>query len=204
MEKTPVPCNPFAPGYFGSDELRGFGFASVGENVAIAKNCTIIAPERIEIGDHVRIDSNVHIVAAEGKVTLGSYIHIGGACHIAGRGGVMMNDFSGLSQGVRIYSASDDYSGEHMTNPMVPDEYLGFNVAPVLLGRHAIIGSGSVVLPGCNIGEGVAVGALALVTKSLPPWGIYSGAPARRLRDRSRRLLELEAEMETLHTKHES
>ena len=60
------------------------------------------------------------------------------------------------------------------------------------LGRHVIVGSGSVVLPGVVIGDGCSVGALSLVTKSLPEWGVYFGAPVRRLRARSKRLLELE------------
>ena len=31
-----------------------------------------------------------------------------------------MKDFSGISQGVKIYSNNDDYSGNFMTNPTVP------------------------------------------------------------------------------------
>lgn len=186
--------NPFDPGYFGSEELRGFGFGRVGENVQIAKNCTIIGLPNISIGDNVRIDANTHIIAASGKVVLGSYIHIGGTCHLAARGGITMADFSGLSQGVRIYSASDDYSGRYLTNPTVPTEFTGCTVAPVDLGRHVILGSGCVVLPGCTIGEGASVGALSLVTKSLDPWGVYFGSPVRRMKSRSRQLLDVEAE----------
>jgi acetyltransferase-like isoleucine patch superfamily enzyme len=45
----------------------------------------------------------------------------------------------------------------------------------------------------------VAVGALSLVTKDLPAWGIYFGAPCKRLRERSRRLLELEQRLHEGH-----
>ena len=106
-----------------------------------------------------------------------------------------MGDFSGLSQGVRIYSGTDDYSGQALTNPTVPHQYLNVHIAPVRLGRHVIIGSGSVILPGVTIGEGSAVGALSLVTKSLDDWGIYSGVPVKRLKSRSRKLLELENDL---------
>ena len=64
--------------------------------------------------------------------------------------------------------------------------------APVSLGRHVIVGSGSVILPGVVVGEGSSVGALSLVTKSLEPWGVFFGAPVRRLKSRSQRLLALE------------
>lgn len=63
----------------------------------------------------------------------------------------------------------------------------------VKIGRHSIIGSGSVILPGVDIPEGVSVGALSLVRKSLEPWGVYAGAPVRRIKDRDRQLLQDEA-----------
>jgi galactoside O-acetyltransferase len=81
-----------------------------------------------------------------------------------------------------------------MTNPMVPNQYTNVERGEVVLKRHVIIGSSSVILPGVTIGEGSAVGALSLVNKSLPDWGIFSGIPARRLRDRSQNLLKHESE----------
>ena len=188
----PGPPNPFDQGYYHSEQLKEFGFGSVGDNVQIAKNCTIVGLSNIRIGSHVRIDDNVSIIAAKGSVSLGSYIHIGGGSHLAATGGITLSDFSAMSQGVRIYSITDDYSGAHLTNPTIPPKYLGLKIAPVTLGRHAIIGSGCVVLPGCHLGEGVSVGALSLVTKSLEPWGVYLGTPAKRLWTRSKDLLALE------------
>ena len=188
----PGPPTPFDHGYYFSEQLREFGFGSVGDNVQIAKNCTIVGLPNIRIGNHVRIDDNVGIIAAKGFVSLGSYIHIGGGSYLAATGGITLSDFSAMSQGVRIYSITDDYSGAHLTNPTVPPKYLGLKIAPVTLGKHAIIGSGSVILPGCHLGEGVSVGALSLVTNSLEPWGVYLGAPARKLWARSKDLLALE------------
>jgi galactoside O-acetyltransferase len=189
--------NPFDPGYYTEDEARTFGFKSVGRNVRIAKNAQIIGLDRITIGDNVRIDGFTNIIAAGGPgVTIGSYIHIGAYCHFSGSGGgVTLRDFVNLSQGVRIYSGSDDYSGESLTSPMTPKHLKKETIGPVVIGRHVIIGSGTVVLPDLEIGDHSAVGALSLVSKTLAPWGIYAGVPARYLRDRSRKLLELEAQM---------
>jgi acetyltransferase-like isoleucine patch superfamily enzyme len=186
--------NPFSPGYYEEHELQAFGFKSLGRNVQIAKNCTIIGLENIEIGSNVRIDGYCSIIAATpGWLRLGSYIHIGGFCFLSAGDGIEMGDFSGLSQGVRIYSRTDDYSGKHLTNPTVPEKYTDTTRGTVALARHVIVGSGSVVLPDLSIGEGSSVGALSLVTKSLEPWGVFVGCPAKRLKDRSTRLLELEA-----------
>jgi len=186
----------FDSGYYTETELREAGFKSVGKNVSIAKNCTIIGVENISLGNNVRIDGYCSLVAADtGYLKLGSFIHIGSYCYLSAGSGIVMNDFSGLSQGVCIYSKSDDYSGKHLTNPTVPQEFLGVIEGTVELGRHVIIGSGSVILPQVTIGEGSSVAALSLVTKSLDSWGVYIGCPAKRLKARRKDLLELEKEL---------
>jgi acetyltransferase-like isoleucine patch superfamily enzyme len=186
----------FNPGYYNEVELAGVGFKSIGTNVQIARNSTVIGVSNISIGSNVRIDGYCAIVATgKGMLSIGSFIHIGGWCFLSAGEGITMEDFSGLSQGVRIYSRTEDYSGEYLTNPTVPEKFRGITSGAVILRRHVIIGSGTVILPKLIIGEGSCVGALSLVTKSLEPWGIFAGCPAKRLRDRSKRLLELESEL---------
>jgi acetyltransferase-like isoleucine patch superfamily enzyme len=43
----------------------------------------------------------------------------------------------------------------------------------------ASIGGGAVILPGITVGRGAMVGAGAVVTKSVPPFTIVAGSPAR-------------------------
>lgn len=187
--------NPFDKGYYQSDELRQFGFKKVGNNVKIAKNCTIIGLQNIELESNIRIDDCVTLAVHSGFLKVGSYVHIGGGSYLGCAGGVTLSDFSGLSQGSRVYSCSDDFTGAALTNPTVPKEYLNLRVAPVFLGRHVIVGSSSIILPGVEIGEGSAVGALSLVLRSLEEWGVYYGNPARLLKGRSRQLLAFEKEL---------
>lgn len=189
--------NPFDPGYYSEHDLQNAGFKALGDNVQIARNCTLIGLENIEIGNNVRIDGYCSLIAAGGNLKLGSYIHIGGYCFLSAGEGIEMQDFSGLSQGVRIYTRTDDYSGNHLTNPTVPAKYTGISCGPVTLEKHVIVGSGTVILPKVRIGEGSAVGALSLVMKNLAPWGVYFGIPARRLKDRSKALLELEEQLKS-------
>ena len=103
-----------------------------------------------------------------------------------------MSDFCNISSRVAIYSSNDDYSGATMTNPTVPSVYTGVTHTDVFLGKHVILGSGSVILPGVTMEEGVAVGALSLVQKRCEAFGVYAGNPARRIKERKRVLLELE------------
>lgn len=177
--------------YYGDEDLRDAGFRSLGTNVRIHQDVNIHGVENIRIGSNVRIDAYATIIAT-GLVDIGSYVHIASYTLLSGGEGITLGDFSGLSHGVKIYTRSDDYSGRFLTNPCVPAEYTNATRGAVTIERHVIIGAGSVVLPGVTIGEGSSVGALSLVTKDLPSWGTYFGAPARKIGDRSRDLLELE------------
>ncbi len=76
----------------------------------------------------------------------------------------------------------------------MPDEYKREIKQPVVIGRHSIVGTGSIVMPGVVLAEGSSVGALSMVTKSTEAWSVYFGAPAKRIRARKRDLLKLEAE----------
>lgn len=193
---TSTTSNPFDTGYYNEDELRSYGFKSVGKNVKIAKNCTIIGLENIELADNVRIDGYCSLMAGgSGFIRIGSYVHIGAYSFLAAGEGIVMEDFSGLSQGVRIYSRTDDYNGNALSNPTVPAKYTGVTGGTVTLRRHALIGSSVIILPKVEVGIGSAVGAMSLVTKSLKEWGFFFGVPAKFLKARSQKLLELEKEL---------
>lgn len=189
--------NPFDPGYYESDALRAMGFKAVGENVRIAKSCTILGLPNIELGSDVRIDGYTIISAsADGAfLKIGSNVHLGGWNLLIAGAGIEIGDFCSLSHGVRVFTRSDDYSGEFMTNPTLPPEYTNVTGAPVRLEKHCIVGSGSILLPGVMLGEGVAIGSMTMIKDSLAPWGLYVGIPARRIRDRSRHLLKLGAQL---------
>ena len=184
--------NPLDSGYYHNNELKKFGFKKVGTNVKIAKNCTIVGINNISLGNNIRIDSNVVIVANKGYLKLGNYIHVGAGSYLNCEGGITLANFSGLSQGVHIYSSSGDFSGKSLNHPTVPKKYQFVKSAPVFLKEHAIIGTGSVILPGVTIGKGSSVGALSFVSISLDEWGIYFGIPVRKINIRSKKILEVE------------
>lgn len=174
--------NPFDRGYYHSDELREFGFAEVGHNVRISKSCNIVGLQNIRIGNHVRIDFAVTITAGAAGVRIGSYVHIGSYAYLSGGQGIEIGNFANLSQRVSIYTANDDYTGGSFTNPTVPAELCDVSRAPVKIGEHVILGSGSVILPGAVLPEGVSLGTLSFMrAQPVEAWGVYAGIPARKL-----------------------
>ena len=188
--------NPFDAGYYEAHELRTFGFAHVGEGSRIAKNCLIIAPERISLGENSRVDAFTRLVAASGHICLGNHVHIHTGCLLGGRGGIDIGAFTGVSHNVAILTATDDFSGHWMTGGTLPPGYTSPRIAPVWIGAHVPIGANCAIMPGVTIGEGAGVCAMSLITKNLQEWTLYHGNPARRVKSRLRDVLALERQLE--------
>lgn len=183
-------------GYYSAEELAQMGFAKIGENVRISKTTTIYNASKISIGNNVRID-NFCVIAISGNAVLhiGNFTHISAFNFLNGMGNIVLGDFFTTAPYVRIFSSSDDYSGEYMANATLPKEAIGTNSAPVIVGRHVLIGTGSTILQGVMLAEGTAVAAHTLVTKSTEPFTIVGGVPARKLKNRSQALLEIEKKL---------
>ncbi len=154
------------------------------KNVKIYPDAKIIGIEHIEFGHDIIIDDFVFIYAKK-KVRIGNYVHIAAFSSITGGDEVTFSDFSTLSWGCRIFTATDDFVGSGFGNSTLPEDYRNVRRAPVSFGRFAIVGANSVILPGVTLGEGVSVGANSVVTRNLEPWGIYVGN--RRVGERDRR-----------------
>jgi acetyltransferase-like isoleucine patch superfamily enzyme len=173
-------------------QLEKLKFKYLGRNVKISDKASIYNADQIEIGDHSRIDD---FCVISGKVTIGRNVHIAVFCNVAGgEKGITFEDFSGLAYGCQLFTQSDDYSGNTLTNPTVPDQYKNETKKAIVIGKHSIIGTNSLVFPGVVMGAGTSVGAQSLVTKSTDEWSIYAGRPAKRIKARGKDLLELEKE----------
>jgi galactoside O-acetyltransferase len=174
------------------DELAALGCARLGNDVKIDRSVRIYGAERLEIGDHVRIDAYCVLSCGAEGISLGCHVHLGVYVFLSGAARIEVQDFAGLSSRVSVYSSNDDYGGDALTGPTVPDDLRNVTDAPVVVGRHAIVGAGSVVLPGVTIGVGAAVGSLTLVREDVEEFATVVGAPARRVGTRKRGVLELE------------
>lgn len=176
-------------------QLETIGFAGLGEDVLISDVARIYNAAQISIGSHVRIDDFCILSAGSGGIRIGRHVHIGCFSSLIGSEAISLGDFAGLSSRVSVYSSSDDYSGEFMTNPTVPERFRRVQHGAVVIGRHAIFGSGCVILPGVTVGEGAAAGGLSLIARDLAPFTSYLGIPARKTGERKRDLLALEKKM---------
>jgi len=176
-------------------QLEAMGFSCVGRNVKLSDKASYYNCKNIRIGNNVRVDDFCVLSAGIGGIDIGDYVHIAVYSSLIGAGNISLANFSNISSRVSIYSSNDDYSGATMSNPTVPAEFANVQHADVKIGKHVIIGAGSILLPGVTLEEGVAVGALSLIRKDCHSFGIYMGIPAKRIGERKRDLLVLEKKL---------
>jgi maltose O-acetyltransferase len=127
-----------------------------------------------KLGGDVRINQGVFIGARD--IVFGSDVLVGARCHLGGGGRIVLGDGVTLSPNVSLTTSTHTIGG--------PAKRCGeHHCADIVVERGCWIGIGAVILPGVTIGTGAVVAAGSVVTRSLPPNGLYAGAPARLVRE---------------------
>lgn len=180
--------------FLSESELAKVGFNKIGRNVLISRKASIYSPENISLGNNVRIDD---FCILSGHIEAGSYIHISAYTALYGKFGITLEDFVTISGKVMVYSQSDDYSGEYMTNPMLPEEFTHVTGGKVVFKKHSIVAAGCIIFPGITLDEGAAAGAMSLITRNIPQWSIYAGIPAKFIKERKKDIIDLEKKLLT-------
>ncbi|MFZ5998717.1 MAG: acyltransferase [Nitrospirota bacterium] len=111
---------------------------------------------KITIGDGTSIQLYFHCGAAK-SVRIGKDVLIAG----------------------RVFITDHDHVLDHPVLP--PGKCRDVHAEPVVIEDGAWLGEGCVVLKGVTIGERAVVGANAVVTKSVPPFTIVAGVPAKEI-----------------------
>ena len=176
-----------------------YPFKKIGNYVEIYEPVVIINPSLVSLLNYVRISEFVFLSAGLGT-HVGNFVHLANHVSISGGGTCILEDFVGVCSGVRIVTGSDDIEGDGIPTPTIPAEiqhkYRSFYRSFVHCKSHVFLGSNVVVHPGVTLGEGAVVASGSVVTHDLDPWGVFMGAPARRVRDRpADKILKLQAEL---------
>ncbi len=175
-----------------TDELRQIGITEVGEQVFVDRSVRFYGAERIRIGSHVRIDAFSVLSAGTDGLRIGNFVHIAVGARFLGGTQIVLEDFSGVSAGVCVFGSNEDYSGGALTNPTIPMEFRSVKQGSVVLGKHAIVGANSVIMPNVTLGLAASVGALTFVHKPVDDFTIVSGNPMRKVGRRRECILDRE------------
>jgi acetyltransferase-like isoleucine patch superfamily enzyme len=134
---------------------------------------------RIRIGPGCRIGPGAILADYGGFIDLGARVSVNPYAVIYGHGGVRIGDDVRIAAHVVIVAADHVFD-----DPAAPVRAQGMTKRGITIGRDVWIGANVTVLDGVTIAEGCVIGAGAVVTRSTEPYGLYLGAPARRVRDR--------------------
>lgn len=148
-------------------DIRNRRHIRLGKGFTTGKNCRLeVCGEQLDknriclrIGEQVQINDYVHIAAFR-------QVEIGDHALIASK--VFISDIN--------HGSYKD--GEKFDMSLPPDKQ-ALSSAPVKIGAYAWIGESACILPGVTVGEHAVIGALSTVTKSVPPYSVVAGNPAR-------------------------
>jgi acetyltransferase-like isoleucine patch superfamily enzyme len=147
--------------------------------------------ETTQIGEGTRIWAYTHVMR---DVSIGTDCNVGDHCFIESgatignrvtiKNGNMVWEGVHLEDGVFVGPLvvfTNDLYPRSPRLPQVRERYAGRDwLKPTVIRQGATLGAGAVILAGISVGEFCMVGAGSIVNRSLPPYALVVGSPARR------------------------
>lgn len=135
----------------------------------------IIAGDRVTIGKHAIIrPSNIYGGSIGEGLKIGNNSNIGPFAYIGCSGYIEIGDNVMISPRVSIYAENHVYDQPDM---LLKDQ--GVKVESVIIEDDCWIAANSIILAGVTIGKGSVIAAGSVVTKTIPPYSIAAGVPAK-------------------------
>lgn len=162
--------------------LRMRSGVTAGQGIIIKPHVEVRLTDNAQLilGDFVTIDSYAYLqlTKPEPIVRLGKYVGIGRHTVIAAKKSIVIGDYTQIGPYCQI---NDQNHGSQRGDLIMNQKAV---IEPVSIGRDCWFGSGVRVLKGVTIGDGAIIGAGSVVNKDVPPYEIWGGVPARRIKVR--------------------
>ena len=150
----------------------------VGDRTRVSRRATIDASDGggIFIGNNCNIHDYAMLLTYGGGIWMGDRCTVNPFLILYGHGGLT------LGNGVRIATHCVIIPGTH--NYSDPERFIygqGMTCRGIVLEDDVWLGAGVRILDGVTVGRGAVVGSGAVVTKSVSPYAIVGGVPAKIL-----------------------
>ena len=158
-------------------------FISIGNDVTINDDCTLIARGEtgIHISDNVELKDRVYLDTeyADGYINIGKAVYIGTGCTLHGHKGLEIMEDTMLAQNVTITPYSHIFEDSAQ-----PIKKQGGYCRKITIEKDCYIGKCTCILYSADIHEGSVIGSGSVVVKSIPPYSVAVGVPAKVIRKR--------------------
>jgi acetyltransferase-like isoleucine patch superfamily enzyme len=150
----------------------------IGAGVTVFRAINQFPNAGIILGDEVVLFDNVRLLLGESdtQLNIADRVIVNVGAYLSGEGGLSIDDDVMIGPHACLLSAGHGIHGGHAV--VARNEITEGRIS---IGRGAWIGARAVVLQGVEIGDGAVVGAGAVVTRSVPPFAVVAGNPARLL-----------------------
>jgi acetyltransferase-like isoleucine patch superfamily enzyme len=144
----------------------------------IWKGARILNPDRVRLGPLVQLRPYSIVRGVPGAIQIGAHTGVGDF--------TIVNAVESITIGERVMIAARCHitDADHVMEGRGPMQTQGRRSKPVVIEDEAWLGSGAVITAGVRIGKGAVVGAGAVVTRSVEPYEIVAGVPARKIGSR--------------------
>jgi acetyltransferase-like isoleucine patch superfamily enzyme len=154
----------------------------IGRNSTICKYSVLevdtidITESKIVIGDRTLISSFAILRTHGGTITIGDGCFVNSFSALYGHGNLTIGNNCLIGPQVTIIPVNYGYKERNIPLRQQPPTMKGIKI-----GDDVWIGAGVTILDGCTIGDGCIVGAGAVLTKSIEPYSIVAGVPAKKI-----------------------
>lgn len=152
-------------------------YYSVRYRCLVSLSARVQLSSRISFGEKTVVKPYAMIQTQGGRVSFGRSCAVSSFNHISnGLEDILVGDHVRLGPHVTILGGSRNFRDR---NRLILEQ--GSHHKPVTIGNDVLVGAGTVIMPGCHIGEGAVIGSLSLVNTDIPSYAIVAGIPAKAI-----------------------
>jgi acetyltransferase-like isoleucine patch superfamily enzyme len=154
----------------------------IGRNTVLP-HISVTWPHQVVIGDNCTLEPHIHfkfdgIWKPGPHIVVGDQVFIGNSCEFNIREHISIGKNCLIASGVKFIDH------DHGIDPNEPIGSQAGTSSSIILEDDVWIGANAVILQGVILGTGSVVAAGAVVRRSVAPYEIVGGVPAKRLKNR--------------------
>lgn len=180
-------------------KLKNRKFLNIGNSIdmgIVIRTDVPVDRKLVQIGDGCVIGGTFIFESDKGDVIIGDNTYIGG-CTLISRSSIIIGDYVQIAWGTYLYDHNAHSTDLGARRQDIIDEYESLSQGesdtankdwsivtskPIIIEDDVWIGMNAVILKGVTVGRGAIIGAGSVVRRTVPPFCVVYGNPAKVVR----------------------